>query len=83
MFSTYVEAQAALATWNTLIGIGPVQVKYMNVNYLGVYGHLYSVDQMLERDAYALNGALGPSYYYPFGGVARIRVVLTPHPVSQ
>jgi len=81
VFSTYLEAQAALAFWNTLVGVGPLQLKYNNVNYAGIYGHLYSVDRIIEPDAYALNGALGPTYYYPFGGVAKMRIVLTPHPI--
>lgn len=78
---SYVNANLLLAQWNTLVGIGPVQIKYNGINYLGTYGHLYSLDRILSRHAYATVGAIGPNYFYPFGGVAKMRCVLTPHPV--
>lgn len=76
---TYVDANAMLRALYLLPGTGPVQVKYNFINYLGIYSHLYTVDQVMEGTAKALGGAIGPTYFYPFGGEVSARLVLTPH----
>ena len=79
--SHHATSDAAVVRWwllTDLIGAGPKQVSYNNMNWSGVYSTCYNIEsiELIEiRSAIIL---IGPGYSYPSGASLVTRFTMTP-----
>lgn len=78
-YNSYLSAMVGFNLMRFIVGTGPVQVKYNNINYLGTFGHLYFVDRVTMVSCKVHPRLIGPTYSFIGGARLRVRFRMTPH----
>ncbi len=77
-FSSFANALLGYGNFTLIVGTGPVQVKYGQVNYLATFGHMYLVDTASLESCSAHPRLKGPGYDYIGGGRVVLTIQMTP-----
>ena len=80
-FANQLAAITAHAMMKAVIGTGPMPVKYNNINWSGMYGVVYHVDDIQLVSLRSVPRILGPTYDFPGGAILITKWTLTPQQV--
>lgn len=77
-WATQLDALTAYDLMRNLIGTGGKWLKYNNLNFTGLHGVTYNVDNVELLELRAHLWLVGPGYSYPNGASMQTRFTLSP-----
>lgn len=80
-FSTQLAAITTHALMKSIIGMGPVPIKFNNINWSSMYGVVYQVDAVELVSLKSVPRLIGPNYDYAGGAILITKWTLTPQQV--